>query len=94
MRGRVLLEVRTHIKLGSKILEQGLGGCARPVRPAVSDHYRCSDPVTRTVSRMFYVSSGTAGLDQDINTTHWASLGGITPCLLWWWWVLSCEQSY
>ena len=26
MRARVLLEVRTHIKLGSKILEQGLGG--------------------------------------------------------------------
>ena len=65
MRAKVLLEVRTHIKLGSKILEQGL---ARPVRPAVSDHYRCSVPVTRTVSRMFYVSPGTAGLDQDINT--------------------------
>ena len=33
MRAKVLLEVRTHIKLGSKILEQGL---VRPVSPAVS----------------------------------------------------------
>ena len=58
MRDNVLLQVRTHIKVGGKILEQEL---ASPARPAVSAIIAAASNVTR----MFYVS---VGLDQDIKT--------------------------